>query len=186
MRKFFSALSFIPAMMAAPEVRVRGTQTGSAYDFAFQAIDGTTLPLSGLAGKVVLVVNTASECGFTRQYAGLQSLYEKYRDRGLVIVGVPSNDFGDQEPGSSTEIAQFCERRFKVTFPLTEKYDVIGSAAHPFYAWAASVLGDAGAPKWNFHKFLIGRDGKLIASFATTVEPSSAKVTQAIEAALEK
>ncbi len=184
MRNIFSALSAIPALLAPGEVRARDGQTGRATDFAFTAIDGTPLPLSAFAGKVVLVVNTASFCGFTKQYAGLQKLYDTYKDRGLVVLGVPSNEFGEQEPGAHGEIAQFCERAFKVTFPLTEKARVSGSAAHPFYQWAAAVFAGSAAPKWNFHKFLVGRDGQLIASFATAVEPGSAKVIQAIEAAL--
>ena len=183
MKNIFAALSVIPALLAAGEVRAGQDQTGRATDFTFEAIDGTPLPMSSLAGKVVLVVNTASFCGFTKQYDGLQKLYETYKDRGLVVLGVPSNDFGDQEPGTNAEIATFCQGAFNVTFPLTQKYVVKGSAAHPFYKWAASVMGDA-APKWNFHKLLIGRDGKLIASFATTMEPGSAKVKQAVEAAL--
>jgi glutathione peroxidase len=184
MRKLFSALSVIPALLAPGEIRAGDIQTGRATDFAFTAIDGTPLPLSGFAGKVLLIVNTASFCGFTKQYDGLQKLYATYKDRGLVVVGVPSNEFGQQEPGQNAEIAQFCQGAFNITFPLTEKASVVGGDAHPFYKWAASVLGTSAAPKWNFHKYLVGADGKLIASFATTVEPGSAKVVQAVEAAL--
>jgi glutathione peroxidase len=184
MRNLFSALSVIPALLAPAEIRAADTQAGRATDFAFTAIDGTPLPMSTFAGKVVLVVNTASFCGFTKQYDGLQKLYATYQDRGLVVLGVPSNEFGQQEPGKNSEIAEFCQGAFNVTFPLTEKASVIGSEAHPFYKWAASVLGGSAAPKWNFHKYLIGADGKLIASFATSVEPGSAKVIQAIETAL--
>ena len=185
MKKLFTALAALPMLFAQSEVRAGGSQSGSAYDFNFKTIDSTPLPFSTFRGKVVLVVNTASFCGFTKQYAGLEAAYEKYKDRGLVVLGVPSNDFGDQEPGSNVEIAQFCQGAFNVTFPLTEKYEVAGVGAHPFYKWARSVLGDAAVPRWNFHKYLVGADGKLIASFATTVEPQSATVTAAIEAALE-
>ena len=184
MKKLFAALSAIPMLFAASEIHAQGPQTGSAYDFSFEAIDGTPLPLSEFRGKVVLVVNTASFCGFTKQYNGLQAVYEKYIERGLVVLGVPSNDFGDQEPGSNAEIAQFCQGAFNVTFPLTAKYAVKGDDAHPFYKWARTVLGGGAAPSWNFHKYLVGADGKLIASFATTVEPGSPKLLQAIEAAL--
>jgi glutathione peroxidase len=184
MRQLFSALSVIPALLAPGEVRAGEMQTGRATDFTFTAIDGTPLPLSSFAGKVVLVVNTASFCGFTKQYDGLQKLYSAYKDRGLVVLGVPSNEFGQQEPGTNAEIAQFCQGAFNITFPLAEKVSVIGGGAHPFYKWAASVLGPSAVPKWNFHKYLVGADGKLIAGFATSVEPSSPKVVQAIEAAL--
>ncbi len=184
MRNIFAALSAIPALLAPGEVRAGATQVGRATDFAFTAIDGTPLPLSAFAGKVVLVVNTASFCGFTKQYDGLQKLYAAYKDRGLVVLGVPSNEFGQQEPGDNSEIAQFCQGAFNITFPLTEKAHVTGSDAHPFYKWSATILGAGAVPKWNFHKYLVGRDGKLIASFATTVEPGSTKVIQAIETAL--
>ena len=184
MKRLFAALSAIPMLFAVSEVRAQGTQLGSAYDFAFEAIDSTPLPFAQFRGKVVLVVNTASFCGFTKQYAALEAIYEKYRSRGFVVLGVPSNDFGDQEPGSNAEIAQFCQGAFNVTFPLTEKYDVKGNNAHPFYKWALATFGNAAAPKWNFHKYLVGADGKLLASFATTVEPDAAKITSAIEAAL--
>ena len=136
MKKLFAALSAIPMLFAAAEVRAQGPQQGSAYDYKFDAIDLKPLPFAEFRGKVVLVVNTASFCGFTKQYAGLQSVYEKYKDRGFVVLGVPSNDFGQQEPGSNAEIAQFCQGAFNVTFPLTDKVDVIGGNAHPFYKWA--------------------------------------------------
>ncbi len=184
MKKLFAALSALPMLFAASEVHAQGAQAGSAYDYKFEAIDSTELPLTQFRGKVVLVVNTASFCGFTKQYAGLEALYEKYRGRGLVVLGVPSNDFGDQEPGTNAEIATFCQGAFNVTFPLTEKYDVKGSNAHPFYKWALATLGSAAAPKWNFHKYLVGADGKLIASFATTVEPDAPKLVAAIEQAI--
>lgn len=184
MRKLFAALAAVPMLFSAAEVHAQGTQQGSAYDFTFDAIDMKPLPFSAFRGKVVLVVNTASFCGYTKQYTGLQAIYDKYKDRGLVVLGVPSNDFGQQEPGSNSEIAQFCQGAFNITFPLTDKYDVVGAGAHPFYKWAASTLGDAAAPKWNFHKYLVGADGKLIVSFATRVEPDAPQVTKAIEAAL--
>ncbi|MEO3428200.1 glutathione peroxidase [Pelagibius sp. CAU 1746] len=158
----------------------------SAHDFAFTSIEGQPLPLSQFKGKVVLLVNTASRCGFTPQYEGLQAVWERYRDRGLVVLGVPSNDFGGQEPGSEAEIKQFCEVNFSVDFPLTSKEQVVGEAAHPFYRWAAAQLGFAAKPRWNFHKYLIGPDGALVDWFATTTKPTAAKVTKAIEAQLSR
>ena len=117
------------------------------------------MPLAAWRGRPVLVVNTASFCGYTPQYRDLEALWRRYRERGLVVLGVPSNDFGQQEPGSAAEIKQFCETNYQVDFPLTEKYRVIGGDAHPFYRWVAAQLGEAGAPRWNFHKYLIGPDG---------------------------
>jgi glutathione peroxidase len=128
-----------------------------------------------------MVVNTASKCGFTKQYAGLERLYKTYKDRGFIIVGVPSNDFGSQEPGNSGEIAQFCEINYGVTFPMAGKEVVSGAQRHPFYAWAHEVLGFGTAPKWNFHKYLIDREGKLVDYFYTFTDPESKRVKEAIE-----
>ncbi len=158
----------------------------SAYDFSFTTIEGGPLPLSQYKGKVVLLVNTASQCGFTPQYTDLQTVWERYRDRGLVVLGVPSNDLGGQEPGSEAEIKQFCEVNFSVDFPLTGKEHVVGDDAHPFYRWAADQLGFAAKPRWNFHKYLIGPDGSLVDWFSTITKPTAEKVTQAIEAQLAK
>ena len=159
---------------------------GSAFDFTFTSIEGEPMPLSHFEGKVVLVVNTASRCGFTHQYADLQSVWERYRDRGLVLLGVPSNDFGGQEPGSEAEIKEFCEVNFNVDFPLTTKVRVKGEEAHPFYRWASEELGASANPRWNFHKYLIGPDGQLAGWFSTSTAPTSEKVTRAIEAQLAK
>src|SRR5580698_6933489 len=122
----------------------------TAYDFSFETLDGKPMPLSQYKGKVLLVVNTASKCGFTPQYKGLEALYNKYKDRGLVIIGVPSNDFGGQEPGNATEIKNFCQLNYGVTFPMTSKQVVSGDDANSFYKWVYSVLGFGSAPKWNF------------------------------------
>lgn len=155
----------------------------TAYDFSFAAIDDSPMPLSEYRGKVLLVVNTASECGFTPQYEGLEKLYQAYKDQGLVILGVPSNDFGGQEPGTNSEIKQFCEMRH-ITFPLTGKQVVSGDEAHPFYQWAGKQAGLAGRPKWNFHKYLIGRDGRFLDYFHSTTKPDSDALKTAIEKAL--
>lgn len=156
----------------------------SAHAFSFQAIDGAELPLAAFTGKAVLVVNTASRCGFTKQYADLQDLWQRYRARSLVVLGVPSNDFGGQEPGSEAEIKDFCEVNFDVDFPLTAKTVVKGADAHPFYKWAAETLGGMAKPRWNFHKYLIAPDGRLVDWFSTLTSPTSSKVVRAVEAYL--
>jgi glutathione peroxidase len=158
--------------------------TASVYDFEFEAIEGGKLPLSQWRNKVLLVVNTASFCGFTPQYEGLQTLWERYEARGLVIVGVPSNDFGAQEPKSESEILGFCQGAFGVNFPMTAKQSVAGGQAHPFYLWARDTLGLTSTPRWNFHKYLVARDGKLIGGFGSSVTPLSDTMINAIEAAL--
>jgi glutathione peroxidase len=156
----------------------------TAHDFSFTAIDGKPLPLSQFRGKALLVVNTASECGFTGQYEGLEAVAKKYESKGLVVLGVPSNQFGGQEPGTSEEIATFCKLNYGVTFPLADKTEVKGGGAHPFYQWAGQKAGALGRPKWNFHKYLIGRDGQFIDWFSTQTAPESEKIAAAIEAAL--
>ena len=153
----------------------------SAHDFAFTSIDGTELPLSDFKGKTVLIVNTASQCTFTKQYGPLQTLYDEYKDRGLVIIGVPSNDFGGQEPGPEEEISAFTEAEFNVAFPLAAKTGVKGKNASPFYRWAAGQVGPAGTPRWNFHKYLVGPNGELIDWFSTFTKPDPAKIRKAIE-----
>ena len=157
---------------------------GSAWDFSFETLDGQPLPLSAFKGKAVLVVNTASKCGFTPQYKDLEALHSKYRDKGLVVLGVPCNDFGGQEPGSAAEIRSFCDNNYGVTFPLTAKTRVTGREAHPFYAWARDKVGILGSPKWNFHKYLIAPDGTLADWFSTPTSPSAERVTAAIEKVL--
>jgi glutathione peroxidase len=157
------------------------TDTNDAYGFEFISIDGQSLPLDAWRGRPVLVVNTASFCGYTPQYSGLEALWQRYRDRGLVVLGVPSNDFGQQEPGSAAEIREFCATNYAVDFPLTEKCRVIGGEAHPFYRWIAEALGEAGTPRWNFHKYLIGPDGQLAGTWPTHVAPTDPRITSEIE-----
>jgi glutathione peroxidase len=151
----------------------------TAYAFSFTGLNGGTIPLSDHAGKPIIVVNTASLCGYTPQYTGLEQLFLRFHDCGLVMIGVPSNDFGGQEPGGPSEIAQTANKEYGVTFPLTAKADVIGPAADPFYKWAASER-PLETPKWNFHKYLIGRDGHIAAVFASAVEPMDARVVDAV------
>lgn len=158
--------------------------TKFAYDFEFHTIDGGHMPLETYRDKVMLVVNTASQCGLTPQYEGLEKLYSDYRDQGLVVLGVPCNQFAGQEPGTESEIKAFCETRFAVDFPLTGKTDVKGDTAHPFYKWAKDVLGEPAEPVWNFHKILVGKDGKLIAAFGPRTEPLDDTIVGAIKAAL--
>lgn len=145
--------------------------------------DGTRTDFSQFKGKVVLVVNVASNCGFTPQYAGLEALYEKFRDRGFEVLGVPCNQFAGQEPGTDRDIAEFCERNFGVTFPLTAKADVRGRNQHPLYTELTKFKTGPlpGLVKWNFEKFLVNRDGEVVARFAPTVEPDSAEVIDAVE-----
>jgi len=154
-----------------------------AFDFSFEAIDGAPMQLAPYRGKVLLVVNTASRCGFTPQYEGLEALWQRYKDRGLVVIGVPSNDFGGQEPGSNQEIAEFCDTHYRITFPLTAKTVVKGEDAHPFYRWAAAQE-QGSRPKWNFHKYVIGRDGRLIESFTSLTGPDSEALKKTIDAAI--
>ncbi len=154
--------SLIAMWTSAPSVAPSKSVTGSAYDFAFPGIDGKPLKLASWRGKVLLIVNTTSFCGYTKQYAGLQELWTRYEKAGLVVLGVPSNDFGDQEPKSEGEIKSFCQGAFGVTFPLTSKQVAAGPEALPFYKWAAGAMGPAGRPNWNFHKYLIGRDGRFL------------------------
>jgi glutathione peroxidase len=155
----------------------------TAYVFSFPALEGGDIRLAEYAGHPLLVVNTASLCGFTPQYAGLQELWKEFHDRGLVIIGVPSNDFGSQEPGGITEIAETAHHQYGVTFPIAAKATVKGPNAHPFYKWAADAR-PRDVPRWNFHKYLIGRDGYIAEVFPETVDPTDTRVKTAIARAL--
>jgi len=157
----------------------------SIYDLPLKDIDGKDTSLKPYQGKVMLIVNVASKCGFTPQYTGLEALHQKYKDRGLVVLGFPCNQFGGQEPGTAAEIKQFCSSKYNVTFPMFDKIEVNGANRHPLYVMLAGkespVAGDIG---WNFTKFLIGRDGKILNRFGSKVKPDSEEVTKAVEAAL--
>ena len=156
-----------------------------AYDFEFKDLDGSSLNLSDYKGKVIVVVNVASQCGFTNQYEDMQKVWQEYQDRGVVMLGVPSNDFGNQEPGNNKEIKNFCEAKFGISFPMTEKISVKGPNAHPFYQWAKKNHGKSAIPKWNFHKIIIGKNGKVYETFSSITKPTSGKLIKTLEKALD-
>ena len=151
-----------------------------AYNFKFKDIDGNELELKNYKDKVIVVVNVASRCGFTNQYDDLQKLWQNYKEKNLIVIGVPTNDF-KQEPGSNSDIKDFCESNFNIDFPMTEKINVIGTNSHPFFKWAKENYGMGAIPKWNFHKIIIGKDGKVIETFASITKPSSKKFVSFIE-----
>ena len=151
------------------------------FDFKINSINGNELDLSTFNGKTILLVNVASKCGFTKQYDDLQKLYDIYKDEGLVVIGVPTNQFGGQEPGTETEIKNFCETNFNITFPMTGKYDVKGDSAHPIYLWAKDTYGKSTVPKWNFHKILINKEGKIDDTFASFTGPMSKKIINKLD-----
>ena len=174
-----------PALLGLFLLLAMTARTQTLLDVPLKDIDGKDTTLAAYRGRVLLIVNVASECGFTRQYKGLQALFAKYQEKGLTVLGFPCNQFGGQEPGSNREIKNFCTDTFHVTFPLFDKLDVNGAKRHPLYV---ALAGDAspfpGDITWNFNKFLIGRDGAILQRFDSTAEPDSAAVVSAIEAAL--
>jgi glutathione peroxidase len=178
------------SLRVALTVFALGAMAGPAFaadcapllDHKFKSLQGQPQDLCQYKGKVLLVVNTASYCGYTPQYEGLQALYDKYKERGLVVLGFPANDFGKQEPGSNAEVADFCERTYKVKFPMIEKTSVVAGQANPMYEQLAAATGER--PKWNFHKYVIGRDGKSVKSFPSKVAPDSPALVAEIEAQL--
>jgi glutathione peroxidase len=183
MRKFSLVLAL---MLAVGVARAAGR---SIYDFTMKSIDGQQVSLKSYHGKVVLLVNVASKCGFTPQYAGLEAVYEKYKDRGLVIVGVPANNFAQQEPGTNEEIKKFCSNKYNVTFPMMAKVSVLGDDETPLYQFLTDKSTNptiAGDIKWNFTKFLFDRNGHPVARFEPAVKPDSPEVTAAIESTLSK
>ena len=151
-----------------------------AYDYSFTGIDGNKIKLEEFKNKVIVVVNVASRCGYTPQYNDLQKLWLDYKKKDLVVIGVPTNNF-KQEPGSNKQIKDFCETNFGISFPISEKTNVIGKEAHPFYKWAKTNHGIGAIPKWNFHKIIIGKDGKVFDTFASFTKPSSKKFLESIE-----
>lgn len=154
------------------------------YDVDFQSIRGEALPFSNFSGSVVLVVNTASQCGYTGQYAGLQELHDTFHTHGFSVLGVPSNDFGGQESGSEEQISTFCQMNYGVTFPLTSKVHATGAEQHQFWRTAHAELGEKALPKWNFHKVLVGRDGRILQAYPSGVRPNDVELVADIEAAL--
>ena len=173
MRFALALMIAVPLMMSA---------ASGVYEYTMTTIDGKPAPLASYKGKVLLVVNVASKCGYTPQYTGLEALYEKYKDKGLVLVGVPANNFGGQEPGSNEEIQTFCSRTYGVKFPMMSKVSVKGDDKTPLYQYLTSTGG--GEVKWNFTKFLVGKDGQVIKRFESGVKPDSAELTSAVEKAL--
>ena len=151
------------------------------FDLSIKSIDNKVIDLSKYRGKTVLLVNVASKCGFTKQYSGLQTLYEKYKEKNFVVIGIPSNQFGGQEPGSNDEIKSFCETNFNITFPITDKTDVKGNNSHIIYKWAKENHGNSTVPKWNFHKILINKKGKVHDTFNSFTAPLSEKIKKQIE-----
>ena len=186
MRFVLACFSFL---FAAPVLALSITAVPAAPTCApllnheFKTIKGQPAKLCDYAGKVVLVVNTASYCGYTTQYEGLQKLHDQYKDKGLVVLGVPTNDFGKQEPGSNAEVADFCERTYKVKFAMLEKQTVVATGANPLHEALFKATGDR--PKWNFHKFLISRDGKTVKSYSSRVAPDAPELGQALSQMLE-
>jgi glutathione peroxidase len=187
MRKLI--LTLILCLAAGASAVSSSAQTKSIYDFTMKSIDGDAVNLSSFKGKVVLLVNVASKCGFTPQYSALESVYEKYKDRGFVIVGVPANNFAQQEPGTNEEIKTFCSRKYNVTFPMMSKVSVKGDDKTPLYQYLTDSAQDpkfGGDIKWNFTKFLVDRNGMIVARFEPATTPDSAEVTSAIESTLSK
>lgn len=181
MKKFFVLLALLGTTLMAADKTV--------YDFTLNSIEGQPTPLSSFKGKVLLLVNVASRCGYTPQYTGLEALYEKYKDRGFVIVGIPANNFGGQEPGTNQEIKTFCTAKYHVTFPMMAKVSVKGDDITPLYAFLTDKSAHpqtGGEIGWNFTKFLVGPDGKIIARFDSKVTPESKELTSAVEDALAK
>jgi glutathione peroxidase len=176
MKKTFIILSIMFSFFN----KVSANYTQLAHNFQFMGIDGQSIKINDYKEKVIVVVNVASRCGFTKQYEDLQNLWTNYKDNNLVVIGVPTNDF-KQEPASNKDIKDFCETNFNIDFPLTEKLNVLGENAHPFYKWAKKNHGNGAIPKWNFHKIIIGKDGKVADTFASITNPSSKKFINFIE-----
>ena len=165
-------------------IKATAANNQNAYDFNFKGLDGNQIDLNEYKNKAILVVNVASRCGYTPQYEDLQQLWSEYKSKDLIVIGVPTNNFR-QEPGSNKEIKDFCETNFGITFPMTEKISVIGKNSHPFYKWAREDYGIGAIPKWNFHKILIAKNGKIVDTFSSITKPTSKKFIKAIEKAIK-
>ena len=170
----------ITLLMFSFFIKASASNEGTAYDYSFNGIDGDLIQLNKYKNKVIVVVNVASRCGYTPQYNGLQTLWTDYKNKDLVVIGVPTNNFR-QEPGSNEEIKNFCETNFAISFPMTEKVNVIGSKSHPFFKWAKNSYGIRAIPKWNFHKIIIGKNGKIVQTFSSITKPTSKKFLKVIE-----
>lgn len=186
MKYFLSALIFLTACSTQAQEYVVGSQDHNVHQFTMTTIDGEEKALSDYAGDVLLIVNTASKCGYTKQYAPLQELYEKYRERGFEVLAFPANNFGQQEPGTNEEIKEFCSSTFDVTFPLFSKISVKGKDKHPLYAYLTGIEGLGGEIQWNFTKFLVGRDGNPVARFGTRTDPLDERLLSELEKALKR
>jgi len=180
MKKIINLLIIILTVIFNFNIKVNSMEK-KLYDIEIESINGEIFSLSKYKGKTIFLVNVASNCGFTKQYADLQNLWEKYKEKDLIVIGVPSNQFGGQEPGSNTEIKDFCETNFNINFLMTSKQDVKGENAHEIYKWAKISYGKSAVPKWNFHKILINKEGNIVDTFASFTNPMSKKVVLKIE-----
>ena len=180
MKKIINLLIIILTVIFSFNIKVNSMEK-KLYDIEIESINGEIISLSKYKGKTIFLVNVASNCGFTKQYADLQNLWEKYREKDLIVIGMPSNQFGGQEPGSNTEIKDFCETNFNINFLMTSKQDVKGNKAHEIYKWAKISYGKSAVPKWNFHKILINKEGIIVDTFASFTNPMSKKVVLKIE-----
>jgi len=181
MKKIINLLIIILTIIFNFDIKVNSMENKKLYDIEIKTITGEIISLSKYKGKTIFLVNVASNCGFTKQYADLQNLWEKYREKDLIVIGIPSNQFGGQEPGSNTEIKDFCETNFNINFLMTSKQDVKGINAHKIYKWAKISYGKSAVPKWNFHKILINKEGNIVDTFASFTNPMSKKVVLKIE-----
>ena len=177
----YKAIVYILIFMFSLFSKTIASNTKTFFDLKINMIDGNEISLSKFEGKSLLLVNVASYCGFTKQYDDLQKLYEIYKDKGFIVLGIPSNQFGGQEPKGEKEIKNFCETNFNITFPMTSKYEVKGDNAHPIYVWAKNSYGKSTIPKWNFHKILINKNGEIEDTFASFTSPMSKKIINKLE-----
>jgi len=181
MKKIINFLIIILTVIFNFNIKVNSMENKKLYDIEIESITGEIISLSKYKGKTIFLVNVASNCGFTKQYADLQNLWEKYKEKNLIVIGMPSNQFGNQEPGSNTEIKDFCETNFNINFLMTSKQNVKGENAHEIYKWAKISYGQSAIPKWNFHKILINHEGVIVDTFASFTNPMSKKVILTIE-----